>query len=182
MLRLGRIPHRPLPCAEVVAVLPADLVLDELHQGGGDRRIADQAHDLEHHRQVRRLPGRLDQIHGVDDVAFLPGDEGEERPGDGAFRDLGPWGRGSGEQEQAESDGEETGGEHERLRRVRCRVKTITHDESLAARAFDEPGPPTVRKVARSRLRHRSHLFPGPHGRGTTARPAPDSPSRTSSG
>ena len=98
-------------------MLLADLVLHELHQGGGDRRIADQAHDLEHHRQVRRLPGRLDQIHGVDDVAFLPGDEGEERPGDGAFRDLGPWGGGSGEQEEeAEGGDEDTGGGHRELR------------------------------------------------------------------
>ena len=87
-------------------MLTADLALDEPQQGGGDRRIAAQAHDIERHRQVRRLPGRLDEIHGVHHVALFPGNQGEKRTGGGALADLGPRWRGADEQNESESDDE----------------------------------------------------------------------------
>ena len=114
MLRLGRVPHRTLPRAEVIAVRTFGLRLDERQQGGGDGRVANEAHHVERHRQLGRLPGRLDQVHGVDHVPFLPDDQGEERAGDGALGDLGPRGCGDDEQSETESDDERTEGGHRR--------------------------------------------------------------------
>ena len=111
---LGRVPHRTLPCAEVVTVLLAGLDLDEPQQGGRDRGVANEAHHVERHRQVGRLPCRLDESHGVHDVPFLPGHQSEERAGDAALGDFGARGRGRSEQDETEDDDEGTdaGGGH----------------------------------------------------------------------
>ena len=109
---LGRIPHRTLPGAEVVAVLSAEFGRDEPQQGGGDRRVADEAYHVERHRQVGRLPGGLDQVHGVPHVAFLSGNEGEERTRHLALADLRPRGRDTDQQNETESGEEGAEGGH----------------------------------------------------------------------
>ena len=76
--------------------------------------------DLQPHRHMGWVPGRFDRIDGVHGVVILPGDEGGERPGHGAFGHIGPRSGGDGEQKKAEGRNENAGDGHRRPRRI-CR-------------------------------------------------------------
>ena len=149
---LGGIPHRALPPGEVVAVLAADLGLHDPHEDGGDPLVAAEAHHLEGHGEVRRLPGRLDELHGARELGLFADQQGEERPGDGAvdIDGLGPRLEGGCRQHQEEAerdDGEADGGHRSSPRGSAAR--RLSGSTPYQDRAVRTSSLPTLRLAGR---------------------------------